>query len=232
MRYKDPQLSIAERVSDLLGRMTLAEKIAQMYSHWLILSPDGNHRIRTDCLRARCNHGRSKRKTQGGSGANHPPSWHPSRPSQRRGARSECPAKVSGRGNPAWHSGHVSRRMFGGADGQRRYPVPSGLELWFDLESRAHGKRGPGNSPGGKTGRVPSGIGAGSGCVPRRSLGAHGRNHGGRSLSGRGSGHALCQGTARRKSRTPGDLEALRRTFFQRRSAQSCAGASWLQRTQ
>jgi hypothetical protein len=48
MRYKDPQFPTAERVSDLLGRMTLAEKIAQMYSHWLILSPDGNHRIRTD----------------------------------------------------------------------------------------------------------------------------------------------------------------------------------------
>ncbi len=48
--YKDSQLSIAERVSDLLGRMTLAEKIAQMYSHWLILSPDGNHRIRTDAF--------------------------------------------------------------------------------------------------------------------------------------------------------------------------------------
>jgi beta-xylosidase len=50
MSYKDPQLSIAERVSDLLGRMTLAEKIAQMYSYWLILSPDGNHRIRTDAF--------------------------------------------------------------------------------------------------------------------------------------------------------------------------------------
>jgi beta-xylosidase len=48
--YKNSQLSIAERVSDLLGRMTLAEKIAQMYSHWLILSPDGNHRIRTDAF--------------------------------------------------------------------------------------------------------------------------------------------------------------------------------------
>jgi beta-glucosidase len=47
-QYKDPQLSIARRVSDLLGRMTLAEKIAQMYSYWLILSPDGNHRVRTD----------------------------------------------------------------------------------------------------------------------------------------------------------------------------------------
>jgi beta-xylosidase len=48
--YKDSQLSIPERVSDLLRRMTLAEKIAQMSSHWLILSPDGNHRIRTDAF--------------------------------------------------------------------------------------------------------------------------------------------------------------------------------------
>ena len=48
--YKDPQFSIAVRVSDLLGRMTLAEKIAQMCSYWLILSPDGNHRIRTDAF--------------------------------------------------------------------------------------------------------------------------------------------------------------------------------------
>jgi beta-xylosidase len=48
--YKDAQLSITERVSDLLGRMTLSEKIAQMHSHWLILSPDGKHRIRTDAF--------------------------------------------------------------------------------------------------------------------------------------------------------------------------------------
>jgi beta-glucosidase-like glycosyl hydrolase len=48
--YKDSKLPIAKRVSDLLGRMTLAEKIAQMYSHWLILSPDGNHKIRTDAF--------------------------------------------------------------------------------------------------------------------------------------------------------------------------------------
>jgi beta-xylosidase len=46
--YKNPQLPVAQRVSDLLGRMTFSEKIAQMYSCWLILSADGNHRIRTD----------------------------------------------------------------------------------------------------------------------------------------------------------------------------------------
>ena len=48
--YNDAQLSIERRVSDLLGRMTLPEKVAQMYSHWLILSPDGDHRIRTDAF--------------------------------------------------------------------------------------------------------------------------------------------------------------------------------------
>jgi len=48
--YKDSQLPTAQRVSDLLRRMTLEEKIAQMYSHWLILSPDGNHRVRTDAF--------------------------------------------------------------------------------------------------------------------------------------------------------------------------------------
>jgi hypothetical protein len=46
--YQDSRLSIQQRVSDLLGRMTLPEKIAQMHSCWLILSADGNHRIRTD----------------------------------------------------------------------------------------------------------------------------------------------------------------------------------------
>jgi beta-glucosidase-like glycosyl hydrolase len=46
--YKDSQLSTAQRVSDLLRRMTLQEKIAQMHSQWLILSTEGDHRVRTD----------------------------------------------------------------------------------------------------------------------------------------------------------------------------------------
>jgi beta-glucosidase len=48
--YKDARLPVAQRVSDLLKRMTLREKIAQMYSIWLILSADGNHRLRTDAF--------------------------------------------------------------------------------------------------------------------------------------------------------------------------------------
>ena len=33
--WRDPRRGVAERVADLLGRMTLAEKIAQLYGVWL-----------------------------------------------------------------------------------------------------------------------------------------------------------------------------------------------------
>lgn len=46
--YKDPQHPVADRVADLLARMTPAEKIAQMHAFWLLLSPDGEHRVRED----------------------------------------------------------------------------------------------------------------------------------------------------------------------------------------
>src|SRR5215475_1328105 len=73
--YKDSQLSIAQRVADLLGRMTLPEKIAQMYSCWLILSADGNHRIRTRCLLSNCDYGRYKSNAQAWTRGDHAPAW-------------------------------------------------------------------------------------------------------------------------------------------------------------
>ncbi|SCK15307.1 beta-glucosidase [Variovorax sp. HW608] len=44
--YKDPSVPVSERVSDLLSRMTLEEKIAQMHAFWLILAESGEHRVR------------------------------------------------------------------------------------------------------------------------------------------------------------------------------------------
>ena len=41
--YRNPDAPIAERVADLLGRMTLEEKIGQLHAGWLKLSSDGNH---------------------------------------------------------------------------------------------------------------------------------------------------------------------------------------------
>ena len=46
--YQEPGRAIAERANDLLSRMSLEEKAAQMHAMWLILSEDGNHRPRQD----------------------------------------------------------------------------------------------------------------------------------------------------------------------------------------
>jgi beta-glucosidase len=46
--YQDPGGSVEKRANDLLSRMTLEEKIAQMHALWLILSEDGEHRPRQD----------------------------------------------------------------------------------------------------------------------------------------------------------------------------------------
>ncbi|MEX3959662.1 glycoside hydrolase family 3 N-terminal domain-containing protein [Trinickia sp. EG282A] len=44
--YRNANATVEERVADLLARMTLDEKIAQMHAAWLKLSPDGNHQWR------------------------------------------------------------------------------------------------------------------------------------------------------------------------------------------
>jgi len=46
--YQNNNLSFDTRVDDLLSRMMLEEKIAQMHAAWLHLSEDGEHKIRTD----------------------------------------------------------------------------------------------------------------------------------------------------------------------------------------
>jgi beta-glucosidase len=46
--YQDPSRSVSDRARDLLARMTLDEKIAQLHAFWLILSEDGKHRARDD----------------------------------------------------------------------------------------------------------------------------------------------------------------------------------------
>ncbi|MBX3618876.1 MAG: glycoside hydrolase family 3 C-terminal domain-containing protein [Rhizobacter sp.] len=44
--YLDPSQPVATRVRDLLGRMTVEEKIAQLHAFWLLLSEDGQHEAR------------------------------------------------------------------------------------------------------------------------------------------------------------------------------------------
>ena len=46
--YQESSRSVPERANDLVSRMTLEEKTAQMHALWLILSEDGQHRPRQD----------------------------------------------------------------------------------------------------------------------------------------------------------------------------------------
>ncbi|APA89966.1 glycoside hydrolase family 3 C-terminal domain-containing protein (plasmid) [Paraburkholderia sprentiae WSM5005] len=45
--YRNPAAAVEERVADLLARMTLDEKIAQLHAAWLKLSADGKHQARS-----------------------------------------------------------------------------------------------------------------------------------------------------------------------------------------
>ncbi|MBC8747591.1 MULTISPECIES: glycoside hydrolase family 3 N-terminal domain-containing protein [Paraburkholderia] len=45
--YRNPAAAVEERVADLLARMTLDEKIAQLHAAWLKLSADGAHKARS-----------------------------------------------------------------------------------------------------------------------------------------------------------------------------------------
>ncbi|MEM5296759.1 glycoside hydrolase family 3 N-terminal domain-containing protein [Burkholderia sp. JPY481] len=45
--YRNPAAAVEERVADLLARMTLDEKIAQLHAAWLVLSADGHHKARS-----------------------------------------------------------------------------------------------------------------------------------------------------------------------------------------
>ncbi|WP_261642942.1 glycoside hydrolase family 3 N-terminal domain-containing protein [Erwinia mallotivora] len=47
-RYQDPTLPAGERAADLLARMTLDEKIAQMHARWLTIGEDGTVSERSD----------------------------------------------------------------------------------------------------------------------------------------------------------------------------------------
>ncbi|WP_369922028.1 glycoside hydrolase family 3 N-terminal domain-containing protein [Marinomonas polaris] len=44
--YKNSSFTVQQRVDDLLARMTIEEKIAQLGAQWLILAPDGDHQDR------------------------------------------------------------------------------------------------------------------------------------------------------------------------------------------
>ncbi|MCD7107474.1 glycoside hydrolase family 3 C-terminal domain-containing protein [Rhizobium sp. DKSPLA3] len=66
--YKNPAQSIENRVADLLARMSVEEKIAQMHAFWLLLSDDGRHQVREDTFTGADDGDRLKEKLSSGLG--------------------------------------------------------------------------------------------------------------------------------------------------------------------
>lgn len=66
--YKDPSRSVPDRVADLLARMTLDEKLAQLHALWLILSEDGDHQARGDAFTGAADPGRLREALSHGLG--------------------------------------------------------------------------------------------------------------------------------------------------------------------
>ena len=66
--YKSSAQSIENRVVDLLGRMSIEEKIAQMHAFWLLLSEDGKHAVRADEFTGAADADRLKEKLSFGLG--------------------------------------------------------------------------------------------------------------------------------------------------------------------
>ena len=52
MTYHNAATPLHERVSDLLGQMTLDEKLAQLYSFWMFDLLDGDHQLSAEKLKA------------------------------------------------------------------------------------------------------------------------------------------------------------------------------------
>jgi len=69
MIYLDPSAPIPERVADLLGQMTLDEKLAQLYSFWMYDLLEGDHRLSSEKLNKLLSFGIGQITRAGGASA-------------------------------------------------------------------------------------------------------------------------------------------------------------------
>ena len=67
MSYRDASLAIPERVADLLGQMTLDEKLAQIYSCWMFDLLDDRHILSTDKIKCLFSNGIGQISRAGGA---------------------------------------------------------------------------------------------------------------------------------------------------------------------
>ena len=230
--YQESSRSIPERANDLLSRMTLEEKTAQMHALWLILSEDGEHRPRQDDFTGGTDPAAVKKALRQGLGQiSRALGSHGVEP--KRGVRAlnrlqKFLHEETRLGIPALsHEECLVGLMARGAT-----LFPSALAYsatWNpDLVERAAQAIGrEARSVGCHQGLAP-----GPRRLPRRALGPHRGDARRGPLPGRRPGHAASCAASRARSATARDPEALRRAFVQRGRPQPRACAPRLARAQ
>ena len=126
--YRDPSLSIIDRVADLLARMTIDEKLAQLGSVWVF-------QIATDTW-IRCRSGR-RRCSADGIGHDHADEWRQRASARRGGGGSANASNGTCSRHPARHPGDRPRGDLFGPDGSRGHRVPAGARRGGHVPARA-----------------------------------------------------------------------------------------------
>ena len=184
--YQNPALPVSKRVNDLLSRMTLEEKAAQMMCVWrqksdTLLDAEGNFDFKKAKASFRRGYGIGQvgRPSDSGKGKNARETAEISNAIQKffmENSRLGIPVIFH---EECLH-GHA-------AIDATSFSQPIGLGATFDpelVESPIHYDRARGTGP-----RRPPGADPGGGCGARAALGTGGRDLWGRSLPGFAHGH-------------------------------------------
>ena len=170
--YRDPAQPVDIRVADLLARMTIDEKVAQLLGVWQqrtaiqrpdsTFNPDGAKALIGDGI------GQIARPSEiAGT-----PDRRDAHAARARAVRQRRP-EVAHRQHPPRHPGHVSRRSAARTDRAARHALPRADRPGQHLGSRARRARDGRRRARGARARQPARAVAGGGSRPRRALGPH-----------------------------------------------------------
>ena len=162
LAYRDPSLPVDERVADLLARMTIDEKLAQLGSAWVFQLAEPTR------LRRGAGDAAARRRHR----PRHPRSAVPaaSRRAEAADARQRDPAPP-GRAHPPRHPRHRPRGDLRRADGPRGHRVPAGDRRGGDVPARAQPDDRRRHPPPDAGDRRPSRPVARARRLPRSALG-------------------------------------------------------------
>ena len=160
--YQDPSAAVADRVADLLGRMTLDEKLAQLGSAWVFQLAD------RDGLDVGARHALARRRDRPHHEGERRLEPHGGRRGHARQRRAAPPARA----HATRHPGDHPRGDLLGPDGARRRHVRPSHRRGRHVPSGAQPGDGRRDPPADALDRSPPGPVARARRVPRPALGS------------------------------------------------------------